>query len=452
MQRYVSQNTVSRLEHGDRSLEGLQLCNSFPEYVARGGKPVAHWSPKSNADVTRLGKALARVNQADKCPRLKYLEINGIDNFDRLLVTNETFLKGLSMISSIDSLSLIRCGSAGSVGKILDSFVGAGRHSIRCIQITRCEVSDDDISLLRSSLRKLRRIDSLNLGMELSSPTRLRMIVDSLRHVHVKDVAFYSCGITCIDPLTSILQGPLCQLSLYGDTLTMENACVLARAMAGNTTLTQFNHQFNDEALLDPFRQLLCDNKTPTATFLSNHTLYMKDRSGRSISRAADLNRSGLSCRHKSMKKILMAHPHIDISGMTLFGLKLLPGLVSWFDEATSLVGNDDVTLGQRNAMALLECHRLNALYGSIRRFPIVAFDSTGWETPTLRDNFERKFTSVFRLRGSTVAARACVFVCTGALIMWQLCANRYHSAALMGIATCLIDCNRRSCGKVKSK
>lgn len=431
---YVSKNTESRLEHGDRGLEGLQLSNSIPEYVARSGgnRALARWSPKSNGDVTRLGEALARVNQSDKCPRLKYLEINGIDTFDRLLVANETFLESLSLISRIDYLTLIRCGSAGSVGKLLDSFVGAGRHSIRCIQITRCEVNDDDISLLGSALQKISRIDSLNLGIDLSAPTRLSMIVDSLRHVHVKDLAFYSCGITCIDPLRVILRGPLCQLSLYGDAITKENACALARALEGNTTLTQLNHQFGEDDLLDPFRQLLCDKKTPTTTFLSNHTLYMKDRSGRSISHAADLNRlSGLSCRHKTIFKILMTHSHIDCSGMTVFGLKLLPGLVSWFDEATSLVGNGDVSLGQRNSMTLIECHRLNALYGSIRRFPIAVVDSTGWETP--RDDFGRKVNSVFRLEVSKVqqemkAVRACILVCTGAVVILAYCANRYYT------------------------
>ena len=392
MERYISQETLRRLEEGDALMRMIRMSRTFDlddidnnqrsETRAKHSE-VASFSPKSTNDVTRLGKALAKPGRP-----VTGLEINGINGFDEMIGSNDVFLKGLNLNDSITTLKLMQCTSEEGAIALIRSFEGR-EYGLHKISIEHCNLGDVGIRALSQSLPKLggsvglQRIHLNNIDM---SVPHLDMLVSAITRDpgKIEDFMLATCSIANSAPLASLLESPNCKLKmlrLYDNLIDNDGAMVLIKALTKNDTLTHLylNNQL-DEYALNSFSQALCNTSCPNATYSSNHTLsYVMlgqfEPSG-NIQRLSKLNRTyaGPSKRKVPMKKILQTYAHIDMTPFFEYDMKLLPYVIGWFETASSSIdrSNEDVNIEHR---------KLNALYEFIREKPLAVTKVPSWES-----------------------------------------------------------------------
>jgi len=416
MERYISQQTLRRIEESDPILTAVRLSD-FVTYNPRTSRSVeshvkysqtAAWAPKSAADVTRLGKALAKGGHLER------LEIDGRNGFDRLLVSNGSFMEGLKRNSSIRMLELRSCGD-GAVG-IVEAFEERCK-GLSVIAFNRCNLGEDGFLSLADSLVKIggsqRTVEKnrgeYGVGLKQIAFRNMNMtgnVLDSLaasmRKIDLlEELAIICCDVVNTVALSDMLADPNCnlrKLSVHDNPINSDGAIMLAGALAKNSKLEHLylcNNWPNDGSVSNAFAQALCNTLSPNATFFSNHTLrwfLCNDEYSswpKNLKMGLELNHSEIDKENIAMKKILQQHKQFDMTTCFEWELKMLPHVIDWFRRANACVEKRDTNFSSR---------KLDAIYQFTRAMPLTTIAKAGcWETPWEKIKRKRFGTTWFR-------------------------------------------------------
>eukprot|EP00578_Thalassiosira_sp_NH16_P002256 CAMPEP_0181140538 /NCGR_PEP_ID=MMETSP1071-20121207/35356_1 /TAXON_ID=35127 /ORGANISM="Thalassiosira sp., Strain NH16" /LENGTH=371 /DNA_ID=CAMNT_0023227493 /DNA_START=239 /DNA_END=1351 /DNA_ORIENTATION=- len=357
---------------------------------------MASWAPQSGADVTRLGKALARGKG------VRRLKIDGTDGLDRMLASDAEFLEGLRRNTSVRMLELGNCTFSAEIMKAFEGRV----DGLSVIILDRCDLGDDGGRALADSLGKIegwsrsfknyrgercvgvKQIRFRRMGM---TGDALDALVLSMRKLEdLEEIAIVDCNIANTIALSNMLEDPKCnlrKLSLQNISITGNSLILLADAIAKNVRLEHMYLVSDscDDRVLAAFSMALCDASSPNATFLSNHSMryfvcsssneetIWPDNLERMLQRGLELNRSANDTRDIAIKKILLHHERLDMTSCFEWELKLLPHVIAWFEQAGKCVENNDNSLSPR---------KLDAIYQFTRAMPLTTVAKAEcWET-----------------------------------------------------------------------
>ena len=147
---------------------------------------------------------------------------------------------------------------------------------------------------------------------------------------------------------------------------------------SGNHTMKAFS--FDSEQLVkgwDYFSRLLCNSSSIDATYESNHTLqelgklhgndqiYCTDNIDEHVVSLLRLNCGDFSKRQIAVCKILKYHPNMDFESFFDLDLKLLPHVITWFDNAATYP--DEL----RGSARAIQMKKMSAIYQFLPNVPI---------------------------------------------------------------------------------
>mmetsp|Transcript_35646 Transcript_35646/g.76112 ORF Transcript_35646/g.76112 Transcript_35646/m.76112 type:complete len:328 (+) Transcript_35646:23-1006(+) len=278
------------------------------------------------------------------------------------VVTNEDFFQELRRNSSIRKLTLVHCDLADETDRvgheIRKSFYANGDF-LPPKDLTHVRL--EGASCLRAStVRKHRDVDDF-----------LKSLVEAIRGKHRLtrlELVGIGIGVNGCETLASLLQDPKCNLvslDLAGNTIDDASATVLAGALKNNSKLESLTFPTRNamtEKGWTEFSKALCDTSSISDIYFSNHTMkYLGDQPPPS----RHLKLSSPSCddalkKQIAMKKILRHHHHFDMEPLFVWGMKMMPIAVGWFDRAKVCAGKNEC----------VDVKKLDAIYQFIHAMP----------------------------------------------------------------------------------
>ncbi|KAK1734231.1 leucine-rich repeat protein [Skeletonema marinoi] len=317
--------------------------------------------------------------------------IRGICIFN--ILSNEAFTSIMRALPSVSQLEELTIGEINNVGpdgwSHLLSLLGSGVCKLKMFHLYRNNYMGNE------------GVDVLSNG--------LRGIGSSLKELVLEDNSIDSGGLsTLVEALQTCTS--LEKLYLSGNDLSSAAAAAglsslsdwLQRHEVNLNELDLSSCRINDEGLLAfnegaanqwwlVFSKALCDTSSVNSTYLSNHTICQFWLFGgddgvptilpRDISRYLRLHEE--HPQHVARCKILMKHPHLDMTPFFEWKLKFLPMAVAWFERAmpcTALTIHDQHPDLRRRVLdesdESFESRKLTAMYEFVRGMPMEVMES----------------------------------------------------------------------------
>eukprot|EP00985_Skeletonema_marinoi_P003513 scaffold1505_cov146-Skeletonema_marinoi.AAC.27 len=282
---------------------------------------------------------------------------------------------GLTNCTSLETLQLSRndfSSAAAGLGSLSD-WLQNSPMILKYLFLDNCRISDEGLHALAEGAANQCRELYLK-GNETITTVGLRYLSDSIRSD--------SCRVESLD----------LECIPVGD----EGLEVLAQGLVGNQSLTSLDlGDLHGDVLITStgwlaFSKALCDTSSVNSTYLSNHTIFRFCLFGgddevtippRDISRYLRLHEE--HPQHVAKCKILMKHPHLDMTPFFEWKLKFLPMAVAWFERAmpcTALTIHDhDPDLRRRvldESDESFESRVLTAMFEFVRGMPMEVMKS----------------------------------------------------------------------------
>eukprot|EP00984_Skeletonema_dohrnii_P009923 scaffold3820_cov77-Skeletonema_dohrnii-CCMP3373.AAC.2 len=183
-------------------------------------------------------------------------------------------------------------------------------------------------------------------------------------------------------------------LFLRGTRIGDDGMKVLARGLAGNKSVRSlYLDDLNNDVMVDgwaAFSTALCDTSNVNSTYLSNHTIckvWLVGEDGEIISQPQDvylyLQLNEQHPQYVARCKILMSHPHLDMTPFFSWDLKFLPLALAWFERAkqcTSLTIHGANSASRRRVLDesndAFQSRALSAMYEFVRGMPMEVMKS----------------------------------------------------------------------------
>eukprot|EP00984_Skeletonema_dohrnii_P024429 scaffold13537_cov77-Skeletonema_dohrnii-CCMP3373.AAC.1 len=204
---------------------------------------------------------------------------------------------------------------------------------------------------------------------------------------------------TGLSYLSNAIRSDSCRvedLDLRGIPIADDEMEVLGQGLVGNQSLTSLHLVDIDNGMTVTssgwiaFSRALCDTSSVNSTYLSNHTICdiciedaVEAIPHQSISLYLQLN--GQHPQYAARCKILMKHPHLDMTPLLHWGLKCLPLAVAWFERSkpctTLTIYDEDPDLRRRileESDKAFESRELTAMYEFVRGMPMEVMKSRG--------------------------------------------------------------------------
>lgn len=364
-----SNKKLISVEQNDKNFKELLLGSSGftslqegDDYYSNLGGSIA-----KNTSLTKL-----QINLSEAAPYIG-LGVRGVG----LDVTNSGFFCGIKQNSSIKKLHIIN-GTivTGSVGyELLNAYQANNSNSdLTRLHIEACHLQNASY-ITNSTLRSCTALKEIALTNCTISDEQLLSIAESIRgrplleklELHQNRIGTIGCK-----ALATLLEDPnsnLTTLELFSNRINNDGASILANSLANNTKLrilNLFNNLF-DVRVEEVFSELLCNKKSISSIYSSNHTLnnlVLHRRMGSLLSSLLTMNLEGTNKSRVAMRKTLKYHPilaKIDVSELFEWGeegeqtLKSLPYILAWFDRAEDMEG--------RSGSYKLHKHKLSTIY-----------------------------------------------------------------------------------------
>jgi len=282
---------------------------------------------------------------------------------------------GLTNCTGLETLQLSRndfSSAAAGLGSLSD-WLQNSPMILKYLFLDNCRISDEGLHALAEGAANQCRELYLR-GNETITTVGLRYLSDSIRSD--------SCRVESLD----------LECIPVGD----EGLEVLAQGLVGNQSLTSLDlGDLHGDVLITStgwlaFSKALCDTSSVNSTYLSNHTIFRFCLFGgddevtippRDISRYLRLHEE--HPQHVAKCKILMKHPHLDMTPFFEWKLKFLPMAVAWFERAmpcTALTIHDhDPDLRRRvldESDESFESRVLTAMFEFVRGMPMEVMKS----------------------------------------------------------------------------
>jgi len=336
------------LESGDCKLKELSLCGN--NYIGNEGMGI-------------LSNGLRGIGSS-----LKVLDLseNSIGNEGVLAVVEA--LQSCTGLEILD-LSLNDFSSAAVGLGSLSDWLQNSPVNLKNLSLEHCRISDEGLHALAEGAAT--HCEELDLDRNESiTATGLRYLSSSIRSD--------SCRVE-----TLYLQG----------TIRDDGMEALGQGLVGNQSLTSLHLVDYDNGITVTsagwlaFTTALCDTSSVNSTYLSNHTIHsIEDEvDGETIPRDISLylRLNGEHPRYVARCKILMKHPHLDMTPFLHLGLKYLPLTLAWFERAkpcTSLTIHDEELDERRLVLEesedAFQSRELTAMYEFVRGIPMEVLKS----------------------------------------------------------------------------
>ena len=417
---------IGRSEH----LQHLQICylpdgegghDAFVEGIARSQSiQFIGIDNLSNDAFTSIVRALGSLSQLEKLTVWGHNNI-GPDGWSEL----RTLLE--SGVCKLKTLCLCRNNYIGNegMGVLSNGLRGIG-SSFRKLVLANNSICNEGLSTLVDALQTCTGLERLELyGNDFSSAVaELDSLSDWLQgdEVNLKHLGLACCRIND-EGLQAFTQGAVnhcTELNLRGnDSITAtglsylsnsirsDSCCVetlhlehiplgdyglevLALGLADNKSVRSlYLEDLDNDISVNSagwlaFSKALCDTSSVNSTYLSNHTICKFRVVGRGGGETTlHLRLHEEHPQYAARCKILMKHPHLDMTPFFEWKLKFLPFVVAWFERSkpcTMMTIYDANSASRRRVVdesdESFESRKLTAMYEFIHGIPLEAMKS----------------------------------------------------------------------------
>eukprot|EP00985_Skeletonema_marinoi_P000024 scaffold8_cov142-Skeletonema_marinoi.AAC.17 len=345
-------------------VEALQTCTGLETLNLSGNEfslaaaGLASLSDLLRRDLEHLNLSHCRIND------------EGLHAFNEGLCSF-SLEEALQTCTSLETLDL-SCNefSLAGLGSLSD-FLRRDEVNLKRLNLFSCRINDEGLHVLSQGAAN--HCEELYLGgFQSITTTGLSYLSNSIRSD--------SCCVEALD--------------LRGTRIGDDGMEVLAHGLAGNKSVRSlYLDAFDNDITIDgwaAFSTTLCDTSNVNSTYLSNHTicsiceeLYEELNQPQDIYLYLGLNRQ--HPQHAARCKILMKHPHLDMTPFLQWKLKLklLPLAVAWFERAkpcTSLTICEANSVSRRRVLEEssddFQNRVLSAMYEFVRGMPMEVMKS----------------------------------------------------------------------------
>ena len=315
------------------------------------------------------------------CGKLKTFKLTARESDgDVTEVTDEPmahFVSALATLSCLKELELERVRIGPRCCSILGGLLRSTKN-LNILDLRRSSIDDECLGVLTNGLEHCKSLWKLNLfGNEFGDEGIIALINGLIRgRVGLKwlDIsgANSPSGIGVPDLLRSAC--PLETLELdHND----EQLAQIGDALQVNRTLKKLvlgSPMRNTEGWIS-FERALCDASSISNTFMSNHVLEIVEALYEIrpwfVSRYLLINKAAETKWQAAVVKIVMSHDHLDMSPFFPRKLDMFPYVVQWFDNAATIVENENLGNIVPGCAKTLPRKKLASVFQFIRAMPM---------------------------------------------------------------------------------